>query len=70
VADGDAYGADELLRAWRRIGRGGRAILGVAEALQAAAELRRRPDQPLVVAGSLYLVGAVRGMLLGEMSGE
>ena len=70
VADGDAYGADELLRAWRRIGRGGRAIPGVAEALQAAAELRRRPDQPLVVAGSLYLVGAVRGMLLGEMSGE
>ena len=23
-------------------------------------------DQPIVVAGSLYLVGAVRGMLLGE----
>ncbi len=28
--------------------------------------MRRSPDQPLVVAGSLYLVGAVRAMLAGE----
>jgi len=31
-----------------------------------AAELRRSAEQPVVVAGSLYLVGAVRGMLTGE----
>ena len=31
-----------------------------------AAGLRRSPDQPVVVAGSLYLVGAVRAMLAGE----
>ncbi len=33
-----------------------------AAALTRAAEMRR-DDEPLVVAGSLYLVGAVRGML-------
>jgi dihydrofolate synthase/folylpolyglutamate synthase len=70
VADGDAYAPAELLRAWRRVGRGGRAVPDVAEALRSAADLRRAPDQPVVVAGSLYLVGAVRGMLLGERSGE
>jgi len=37
-------------------------------ALEAAAEVPRPPDQPIVVAGSLYLVGAVRGMLLPEGS--
>ena len=31
-----------------------------------AAGLRRSPNQPIVVAGSLYLVGAVRAMLAGE----
>jgi hypothetical protein len=30
-----------------------------------AAQLRRG-DEPIVVAGSLYLVGAVRGLLRGE----
>ena len=33
---------------------------------RAGGGLRRSPDQPLVVAGSLYLVGAVRAMLAGE----
>jgi hypothetical protein len=28
--------------------------------------MRHSPEQPVVVAGSLYLVGAVRGMLRGE----
>jgi len=28
--------------------------------------LRAAPGQPVVVAGSLYLVGAVRGILRGE----
>ena len=27
-----------------------------------------RDDEPILVAGSLYLVGAVRGMLTGEES--
>ena len=36
------------------------------QALELAAGLRRSADQPVVVAGSLYLVGAVRGMLAGE----
>jgi folylpolyglutamate synthase/dihydropteroate synthase len=31
-----------------------------------AAELRTAADQPIVVAGSLYLVGVVRGILRGE----
>ena len=35
-------------------------------ALRLAADLRRSAEQPVVVAGSLYLVGAVRGMLRGE----
>ena len=35
-------------------------------AMERAAELRRRRDEPVVVAGSLYLVGAARGILLGE----
>ena len=70
VAEGGAVEADDLLRAWRRGERAGRAVPDVAQALRAAADLRRRPDQAVVVAGSLYLVGAVRGMLLGERSGE
>jgi hypothetical protein len=31
-----------------------------------AAELRRSEEQPVVVAGSLYVVGAVRARLVGE----
>jgi dihydrofolate synthase/folylpolyglutamate synthase len=68
VADPNALPPADLLRAWRRIGRGG----GVAEdprtALAQATAARRSPEQPVVVAGSLYLVGAVRGMLLRERS--
>ncbi len=69
VAEG-GYEPEDLLGAWRRVGSGGRAMPDVAQAMRAAAEMRRRSDQPVVVAGSLYLVGAVRGMLLGERSGE
>jgi folylpolyglutamate synthase/dihydropteroate synthase len=60
----------ELLRAWTRIASGGRVQDDIERALGEAAAIRRRPEQPVVVAGSLYLVGAVRGMLLGERSGE
>jgi dihydrofolate synthase/folylpolyglutamate synthase len=61
---------DDLLRTWRRISSGGRVLMEFERALEAAAAMRRRAEQPVVVAGSLYLVGAVRGMLLGERSGE
>jgi dihydrofolate synthase/folylpolyglutamate synthase len=68
VADPNALPPADLLRAWRRIGRGGSVAEDPATALARAAEARRDPEQPVVVAGSLYLVGAVRGMLLGERS--
>jgi folylpolyglutamate synthase/dihydropteroate synthase len=57
----------DLLRAWRRVADGGATATEPASALEHAAA-RARADQPVVVAGSLYLVGAVRGMLLGERS--
>jgi dihydrofolate synthase/folylpolyglutamate synthase len=66
VADPGARDPDQLLRRWRRIGVGGRVAEDPGGALQAAAAARAAPEQPVVVAGSLYLVGAVRGMLLGE----
>jgi len=57
-----------LLAAWRRAAPGSRAEIApeVGAALARAAEMRSRPGQPVVVAGSLYLVGAVRGTVLGE----
>jgi folylpolyglutamate synthase/dihydropteroate synthase len=67
VDDHGARAPEELLDAWRAIGgRGGQVAGDPARALEQAAALRRSPDQPVVVAGSLYLVGAVRGMLAGE----
>jgi dihydrofolate synthase/folylpolyglutamate synthase len=67
VDDPGARAPQELLAAWRGLGAGhGRVAAAPGAALQLAAELRRAPDQPLVVAGSLYLVGAVRAMLAGE----
>jgi dihydrofolate synthase/folylpolyglutamate synthase len=68
VADPNAIPPADLLRAWRRIGPGGSVADDPWTALARAAEARRGPEQPVVVAGSLYLVGAVRGMLLGERS--
>ena len=56
----------ELLTIWRSVGgRGGRVASEPGEAVRAAAGLVRH-DEPILVAGSLYLVGAVRGMLTGE----
>jgi dihydrofolate synthase/folylpolyglutamate synthase len=67
VADPGALPAAELLHRWLRIGAGPAEVAPTPEAaLRMAALLRSRADQPIVVAGSLYLVGAVRGMLLGE----
>jgi dihydrofolate synthase/folylpolyglutamate synthase len=68
VADPGAMEPAELLRAWRRMAEGGAVAADPASALAHAAATRARADQPVVVAGSLYLVGAVRGMLLGERS--
>jgi len=66
VEDPGAMAPEALLARWRRIGSGGRASPTPDAALRLAADLRTAPDQPVVVAGSLYLVGAVRGMLRGE----
>jgi dihydrofolate synthase/folylpolyglutamate synthase len=66
VEDPGAMPPDALLARWRRIGSGGRTTTTPEAALHAARDLRTAPDQPVVVAGSLYLVGAVRGMLRGE----
>jgi dihydrofolate synthase/folylpolyglutamate synthase len=65
VDDPGALLPDALLRVWRRIGRGGAAVADPVAALERALELRRG-DEPVVVAGSLYLVGALRGALTGE----
>ena len=62
-------GARSAAAPWSRIGgEGGQLAASPAERLALAAGLRAWPDQPVVVAGSLYLVGAVRGMLLRERS--
>ena len=67
VDDANAVAPQELLRKWQRIsaGRGDTAAAPDA-ALRLAAALRATPIQPVVVAGSLYLVGAVRGMLRAD----
>ncbi|MEP6680512.1 MAG: Mur ligase family protein [Chloroflexota bacterium] len=66
VSDPHAHRPGELLARWKRIGRGGEAVTEPADALRRAAELRDAPGDPVIVAGSLYLVGALRGLLLGE----
>jgi dihydrofolate synthase/folylpolyglutamate synthase len=66
VEDPAALEPAALLRAWHRAAKGGRQAASPAAALAQAAELRADPAQPVVVAGSLYLVGAIRGMLAGE----
>jgi dihydrofolate synthase/folylpolyglutamate synthase len=60
VADPGAHEPQELARAWRRVsGRPTRTAATPAEALAVA------DGDPIVVAGSLYLVGAVRAMITG-----
>jgi dihydrofolate synthase/folylpolyglutamate synthase len=67
VGEANALAPEDLLRRWQRIGdRRGRTAPTPDVALRLAADLRATPGQPVVVAGSLYLVGAVRGMLRGE----
>jgi dihydrofolate synthase/folylpolyglutamate synthase len=60
VDDPGALEPAALARAWARIGgEGGRTAATPGEALSGA------DGDPVVVAGSLYLVGAVRGMITG-----
>ena len=67
VEDGGALPAEELRRRWLRVGgKGGQMASTPEAALRLATDLRAEPRQPVVVAGSLYLVGAVRGILRGE----
>jgi dihydrofolate synthase/folylpolyglutamate synthase len=61
VADAGAHDPEDLERTWRRVaGRRGRTAATPREAIAMAAD---RGSDPIVVAGSLYLVGAVRGMI-------
>lgn len=59
VDDPGASDPAELARIWSRIGGVARTAATPAEALE------RAEGDPVVVAGSLYLVGAVRGMITG-----
>ena len=64
VDDPGAHEPERLARVWQRIGR------TPAETADTPAEaLRRATGDPVVVAGSLYLVGAVRAMIIG-MEGD
>jgi len=61
-----ALPAAELAAAWRsRSANPAQPIADVDEALRRAIEMARREAGPLLVCGSLYLVGHVRGRLLG-----
>ncbi len=65
VDDPNAMSPQMLLAKWRGIGgESGRVARDPAHAMALAADLRMGGEQPVVVAGSLYLVGAIRGMLL------
>ena len=60
VEDSGAHEPDHLARIWRRVsGTSGEVAPTPADAM------RRADGDPVVVAGSLYLVGAVRGMITG-----
>ena len=64
VADAGAHEPADLERVWRRVhgsAGGSRTAANPAEALATAAG----GSDPIVVAGSLYLVGAIRGMITG-----
>lgn len=65
VDDPHARPAAELLRTWRRIGGAGGEVAADPEAALTRAAVARRGAEPVVVAGSLYLVGAIRALLAG-----
>ena len=64
--DPGALGTDELAAIWRRIGGAPAAVSDdPIEAVRHAASVSP-PETPVVVCGSLYLVGAVRARLVSE----
>jgi dihydrofolate synthase/folylpolyglutamate synthase len=65
--DGNARAPGALTEVWQGVTPGTRAEVAAdpVAALERAAAMRRDARQPVVVAGSLYLVGAVRALLLG-----
>jgi dihydrofolate synthase/folylpolyglutamate synthase len=65
VADAGAHDPADLLRAWRRIARAGEGWIAATPAEALAAAAAEAKADPIVVAGSLYLVGAVRGIITG-----
>jgi dihydrofolate synthase/folylpolyglutamate synthase len=71
VADSHALPPERLVRTWRTVTgidrgpRAGTVAPDPARALDRAEDLRHG-EQPIVVSGSLYLVGAVRARLIGE----
>jgi dihydrofolate synthase/folylpolyglutamate synthase len=66
VGEPGARPPDELLKIWRGLGGAGAKVApDPAEAMRVAGDLVRG-EEPIVVAGSLYLVGSVRAMLTGE----
>jgi dihydrofolate synthase/folylpolyglutamate synthase len=73
VADPHAHRPEELERAWRRVApnaRGAAAGTPADTPDEAVARAAALPGSgPVVVAGSLYLVGAVRAALTGEAPG-
>jgi dihydrofolate synthase/folylpolyglutamate synthase len=67
VQDASALPPEALRARWQRLGgHGGRVAPTPEAALQLAISRRTEPQQPVVVAGSLYLVGAIRGILRGD----
>ena len=66
VAEPGARPPAELLDAWHAAGGPGGIVAAEPGAALAKAARLQRGDEPVVVAGSLYLVGAIRGLLTGE----
>jgi dihydrofolate synthase / folylpolyglutamate synthase len=67
VQDAGALPPEELSRRWQRLGGKASQVASTPEmAMHLGTRLRAEPRQPVVVAGSLYLVGAVRGILRGD----
>jgi dihydrofolate synthase/folylpolyglutamate synthase len=65
VEDPGAHEPANLARIWRQV-----AGTGAETAATPAEAMRRAAGDPVVVAGSLYLVGAVRGMITGTAEEE
>jgi dihydrofolate synthase/folylpolyglutamate synthase len=67
---GPAIAATDLRRAWQRVAGSGAEVAATPRGAMTRAAQLRRGGEPVVVAGSLYLVGAVRGMLTGQEEDE